>query len=79
MRNKLLNFFLSIIVILIVVIFSIVYYYMYNNKAEISVYNELYTKEDATIRDEVIEEKDNLMLITPNEEIEPNGYLGRLL
>ena len=59
MRNKLLNFFLSIIVILIVVIFSIVYYYMYNNKAEISVYNELYTKEDATIRDEVIEEKDN--------------------
>ncbi len=29
--------------------------------------------------DYVIEEKDNLMLITPNKEIEPNGYLGRLL
>ena len=46
MRNKVLNFFLSIIVILIVVIFSVVYYYMYNNKAEISVYNELLTIEN---------------------------------
>ena len=27
----------------------------------------------------ILEEKDNLMLITPNKEIEPNGYLGRLL
>lgn len=27
----------------------------------------------------VIEEKDNLMLISPNKELEPDGYLGRLL
>lgn len=29
--------------------------------------------------DYVIEEKDNLMLISPNKELEPDGYLGRLL
>lgn len=27
----------------------------------------------------IIEEKDNLMLISPNKELEPDGYLGRLL
>ena len=44
MRNKILNFFLSIIVILIVIIFCIVYYYIFNNKAEISIYHELQTE-----------------------------------
>ena len=29
--------------------------------------------------DYVIEEHDNLMLISPNKELEPNGYLERLL
>ena len=29
--------------------------------------------------DYVIEERDNLMLISPNKELEPDGYLGRLL
>lgn len=29
--------------------------------------------------DYIIEEKDNLMLISPNKELEPDGYLGRLL
>lgn len=27
----------------------------------------------------VIEEKDNLMIISPNKELEPDGYLGRLV
>ena len=27
----------------------------------------------------VIEEKDNLMIISPNKELEPDGYLGRLI
>ena len=29
--------------------------------------------------DYMIEEKDNLMVISPNKELEPDGYLGRLL
>ena len=29
--------------------------------------------------DYAIEEKDNLMVISPNKELEPDGYLGRLL
>lgn len=29
--------------------------------------------------DYVIEEKDNLMLITPNQELEPNGYLAKMV
>ena len=29
--------------------------------------------------DYVIEEQDNLMVISPNKELEPDGYLGRLL
>ena len=29
--------------------------------------------------DYIIEEKDNLMIISPNKELEPDGYLGRLL